>query len=159
MCFDGDEYQYETRVEVRNGERRFVKTYLPRHGMSRRRRYGFGGPYYPSRYYARPPSGRYTNRELVYLDRYPNVPLPQDFVRDLYRRSYSEYGYGTGYHVRARAAMPTRYSMVGFFYFPFPLIALPVALSPSHRPSSPLQLARMSNYTLRPSSPGVRLCS
>ena len=153
MCFDGgDEYEYETRVEIRNGERQLVNTYYPRYGMSRRRRYGFGGPYYPSRYYARPPSGRYTNREYAYLDRYPNVPLPQDFVRDVYPRQYSVHGYGTGYRVGARAAMPSRYSIVGFFHFPFPLIALLSAFSP-------LPLVHMRNYTLRPPSPGTRLCS
>ncbi|XP_014550846.1 hypothetical protein COCVIDRAFT_114404 [Bipolaris victoriae FI3] len=161
MCFDGngDEYEYETRVEVRNGERHLVNTYYPRHGMSRRRKYGFGGSYYPSRYYARPPPGHYTNREYAYLDRYPNVPLPQDFVRDVYPRSYSVHGYGMGYRIGARAAMPRRYSMVGFFHFPLPLIALPSAFSSSHRCFSPLPLVCMRHYKLRPSSPGARLCS
>lgn len=71
MCFD-DRDNYTTRVRVRNGVRYEEEYYEPGFGMSWRRRHGLGGSYYPSRYYARAPSGRYKGGTLVPSNRFSN---------------------------------------------------------------------------------------
>lgn len=45
------------------------RTY-PSHSMSWRRRWGLGGSYYPNRYYACPPSGRFVSSTLAPMRRY-----------------------------------------------------------------------------------------
>lgn len=127
MCFNAcDDYEYESRIEVRNGQRYYTTDYYPGLGMCRRRKYGFGGSYYPSRYYARPPSGRYTSSMIAqYGSGYSLAPVSQAFVRG-YPGYASGYAYGTGYHVGARAVMPVSAAMVSFSSF-LRLIALLVA--------------------------------
>jgi len=71
MCFD-DRDTYTTRVRVRDGVRYSEEYTEPRCAMSWRRRHGFGGSYYPSRYYSRPPTGRYVSGALVQSNRYSN---------------------------------------------------------------------------------------
>ncbi|RII21925.1 hypothetical protein CUC08_Gglean001095 [Alternaria sp. MG1] len=65
MCFSDDDYSYESRFEVRNGQRYYAEDYHPRFGMSRRRKYGLGGSYYPSRYYVGPPRGRHISNAVI----------------------------------------------------------------------------------------------
>ncbi|KAF2024117.1 hypothetical protein EK21DRAFT_79370 [Setomelanomma holmii] len=90
MCFDNRD-TYTTRTYVRNGARVSEQYTVPRHGMSWRRRYGLGGPYYPSRYYYRPPNDCYMSNALVQSHRYSGYSgYPQ-------RHSYPPYGGYPGY--------------------------------------------------------------
>jgi hypothetical protein len=152
MCFGDDEYSYQSKVEVRNGQRYYTEQYYPGYGMSRRRKYGFGGSYYPSRYYARPPTGRYVSSayphpsQYIHGGRYPRgvVPggssrgvaggysqtmVPRNFVGGGYPGPSSGYAYGTGYHVGAQQVMPVNSAMVSFHSFSSSPIALPCACS------------------------------
>jgi hypothetical protein len=89
MCFGDDGYRdsYETRVEIRNDRRYYTQEYCPGYGMSRRRKYGFGGSYYPSRYYARPPTGHCMSnayirpRQYIQSGRYPRGVVPGGYSR------------------------------------------------------------------------------
>jgi hypothetical protein len=81
MCFD-DHDTYTTRTYVANGSRYSSEYTRPRYGMSWRRRNGFGGSYYPSRYYNRRPSGRYMSTAMMQQNRYSG---------------YGGYGQGRGY--------------------------------------------------------------
>ena len=151
MCLFDDDYRdsYESRVEIRNGRQYYTQEYCPGYGMSRRRKYGFGGSYYPSRYYARAPTGRYMSsaythpRQYIQSGRYPRgvVPggysrgvvsggysqamVPRNFVRGGYPEYSSGYAYGTGYHVEAQQVMPVNSAMVSSRSFLSSPIALP----------------------------------
>ncbi|KAL6155373.1 hypothetical protein ACJBU6_06960 [Exserohilum turcicum] len=70
--------------------------------MSRRRRYGLGGAYYPSRYYAQPPAGRYSHHGTVY-------------PRGVLAGGFSGYAYGTGYHTGARSLVPVSSAMRTYY--------------------------------------------
>jgi hypothetical protein len=167
MCFSDDDYSYESRVEVRNGQRYYTEDYYPRSGMSRRRRYGLGGSYYPSRYYDGPPGGRYVSSAVTYPNRhsqygggYPRGVVPGGYSRGVAPGSYSQamaprgfvgggypgyssgYAYGTGYHVGARNVMPVNSAMVSLHSFLLAPIALPRAFPLPHRCLTPPSLAR-----------------
>jgi hypothetical protein len=140
MCFGNDDYRdsYETRVEIRNGRQYYTQEYHPGYGMSRRRKYGFGGSYYPSRYYARPPTGRYTSSaythpsQYIHSGRYPRGVVPGGYSRGAVSSGYSQamvprnyvgggypgyssgHAYGTGQHV-----VPVNSAMVSFRSFLF----------------------------------------
>lgn len=95
MCFDDDDREtYTTRVKIRNGHR-YTEEYVdPRRAMSLRRRLGLGGTYYPSRYYYRPPSGRYVSGAVVRSNRYSNYAGYPGYSN--YAPGYSNYGnYGS----------------------------------------------------------------
>ena len=170
MCFSDDDYSYEYRFEVRNGQRYYTEDYYPRSGMSRRRKYGLGGSYYPSRYYDGPPRGRYIcsvvtcpNRYSQSSGGYPRGVVPggysrgvvpagysqaivsREFVGGGYPRYSSGYAYGTGYYVGARNVMPVNSVMVSFYPSLFAPIALPCAFLLLHRRLTPPSLARMEH--------------
>jgi hypothetical protein len=171
MCFDDDDYSYESRLEVRNGQRYYTEDYYPRFGMSRRRRYGFGGSYYPSRYYDHAPRGRYMSRAVTYPNRYPQhgggyprgvvpggysrgvVPgghsqamVPRGFVGG----SYPGYpGYSSGYNVGARSVMPVNSAIVSSCLSFLAPIALVRACNLLHRCLTPPSLVRMMSSTSR----------
>lgn len=94
MCFDDDRETYTTRVKIRNGHR-YTEEYVdPRRAMSLRRRLGLGGTYYPSRYYYRPPSGRYVSGAVVRSNRYSKYAGYPGYSN--YAPGYSNYGnYGS----------------------------------------------------------------
>jgi hypothetical protein len=142
MCFTdyNDDYRdtYKTKVSIRNGERYVEESYHPHYGMSRRRRYGFGGSYYPSRYYASPPSrfpARFSQGGAclrgVVPGGYSRGVVPGGYDQRMIvggrvgPRGYSNGGfasgvaYGTGYHVGARAVMPVNAAIVSLLSFPF----------------------------------------
>jgi hypothetical protein len=147
MCFTDydDDYRdtYKTKVSIRNGERYVEETYHPHYGMSRRRRYDFGGSYYPARYYTSPPS-RFPAR-FSQSGAYPRGVVSGGYSRGVVPggydqrmivsggigpRGYSNGGfasgvaYGTGYHVGARAVMPVNAAMVSLFLFPLIVLRL-----------------------------------
>jgi hypothetical protein len=106
MCFDdGDRDNYTTRVTIRNGARYTEEYSDPRCGMSWRRRHGFGGSYYPSRYYSRPPSGRYMSGAMVPSNRYSNYAGYSGY--NSYAPGYSHYGAGGAY---PRGVVPGGYA-------------------------------------------------
>ncbi|CAO2647061.1 Nn.00g079830.m01.CDS01 [Neocucurbitaria sp. VM-36] len=150
MCFD-DRDTYTTSYYVRNGQRYYEEQTVPRFGMSRRRRYGLGGSYYPSRYYTRPPHGRHMGNALTVPARYPQYGgyprgvLPGGHSRAIVAGGYPRgampggfsYGYGQGsrYFPGARAIMPGGAAMVSLGSF----LSSPIALSllPLRTPPSP----------------------
>jgi hypothetical protein len=169
MCFGDDEYRdsYETRVEIRNGRQYYTQEYYPGYGMSRRRKYGFGGSYYPSRYYARQPTGRYMSSaythpsQYIHSGRYPRGVVPGGYSRGTVTGGYlqamaprnyvgggypgysSGSAYGTGYHVVAQEVVPVNSATVSFRSFFSSPIALPRACLLSHRRLTPPSLAHM----------------
>jgi hypothetical protein len=96
MCFDADRDNYTTRVTIRNGHRYTEEYTDPRHGMSWRRRFGLGGSYYPSRYYCRPPQGRYVSGAVVRQNRYSNYGGFSGYSS--HAPGYSHYGSGGAYY-------------------------------------------------------------
>jgi hypothetical protein len=145
MCL-GDEETYTTRTYVASGARYSEEYSKPRYGMSWRRRHGFGGSYYPSRYYTRPPNGRYMGSAVAYPNRYSgHWGYPGGTNDSQYNGYYSPYsshparysGYSSGYgryYAGARVAMPHHSAMVSssssFF---LSLIALPGTFPLVHR--------------------------
>ncbi|KAF2826631.1 hypothetical protein CC86DRAFT_322180 [Ophiobolus disseminans] len=108
MCFD-DRDAYTTKVNVRNGTRYSEEYSEPRCAMSWRRRHGLGGSYYPSRYYARAPTGRYMGGALVQSNGYANYAgYPQ---RHSYPPDYSHYGNMGNY---PRGVVPGGYAGYGY---------------------------------------------
>lgn len=144
MCLNDDEHSYETRTEIRNGRTYYTRYHRPHFGMSLRRRYGFGGPYYPSRYYDRPPTGgryitafahpnRYSQqvghpRSIlrgghswgVVSGGYSQAIVPRGYVGGGHPEYSSGYGYEAGYQVGGHSVMPTNAAMVSLFFPLFP---------------------------------------
>lgn len=168
MCFNDDDYSYESRVEVRNGQRYYTEDYYPRFGMSRRRRYGLGGSYYPSRYYDQAPRGRYMSRAVTYPNLYSQysggypsgvVPgsysrgvipgghsqamVPRGFIGGVHPGHSSAYTYGTGYHGGARNVVPFNPAMVSSRLSFVAPIAFVCDFPLLHRCLAPPSLARM----------------
>lgn len=109
MCFD-DRDTYTSRTYVRNGAR-FEEEYTrPRHGISWRRKHGFGGSYYPSRYYARRPTGRFITNASMQPYGYSGY---SSYPRAVMGGGYA--GYSSGYNryfADNRVAMPRHAAMV-----------------------------------------------
>lgn len=158
MCFD-DYDTYTSKTYIRNGQRYYEERTVPR-TVSWRRRFGLGGAYYPSRYYSRPPAGRYIGGALSQhgrygaYDAYPRGVVPGGYSRGVisgtharpviaggYHQGFfpgtysSGYAYGTGYHVGARSVMPANAAMVSFRSFLACPIALPSCLPLLHTAS------------------------
>lgn len=109
MCFD-DRDTYKIRTYVRNGAR-FEEEYTrPRHGMSWRRKYGFGGSYYPSRYYSRRPTGHFITNVLVPPYGHPGYRSYPPRIMGGGHAGYSS-GYGR-YFADNRVAMPRHAAVV-----------------------------------------------
>jgi hypothetical protein len=120
MCFD-DRDTYTTRAYVADGARYSEEYTLPRNGRSWRRKHGLGGSYYPSRYYSRPPSGRYMSNALTYQNRYSGYETYPA------RHSYPPQGYSQ-YNNYPRAAVPGAYAgcSSGYGrYYPDNYVAMP----------------------------------
>ncbi|OAL04484.1 hypothetical protein IQ06DRAFT_98085 [Phaeosphaeriaceae sp. SRC1lsM3a] len=116
MCFD-DRDTYKIRTYVRNGAR-FEEEYTrPRHGMSWRRKYGFGGSYYPSRYYSRRPTGHFITNVLVPPYGHPGYRSYPPRIMGGGHAGYSS-GYGR-YFADNRVAMP-RHAAVRSYYSTVP---------------------------------------
>jgi hypothetical protein len=169
MCLD-DKDTYTTRAYVSNGARYSEEYTKPRHRRSWRRRNGFGGSYYPSRYYSRPPSGRYMssaltqNRYSAYGPRphrhsYPPRGYPQynGYSRAVVPGGHAGYSSGYGrYYPDNRVAMPHHAAVVSPRSFLFLPIALPSCLL-FCTPPSPLPLARVRYRSLpAPLAPSPR---
>ncbi|KAF1829225.1 hypothetical protein BDW02DRAFT_177506 [Decorospora gaudefroyi] len=109
--------------------------------MSRRRRFGFGGSYYPSRYYAGPPARRYVGGPVAYPARYSRYGggyaggvVPGGYSRGVVPGGYSQamvpgsfggvrhsgysygYAYVPGYLTGARQLMPLHSGAVSFHF-------------------------------------------
>jgi hypothetical protein len=110
MCVD-DGDAYTTRVRVRNGVRYSEEYVVPRYGMSWRRRHGFGGSYYPSRYYSRPPTSRDLGGVLVQSNRHSTDT--RHARHNNYPPCYSHYG-NTSKH--PRGVVPAGYAGYGYGY-------------------------------------------
>jgi hypothetical protein len=154
MCFD-DRDTYTTRTYVTNGTRYSEEYTHPQHSRSWRRKHGLGGSYYPSRYYSRPPSGRYISSALAHQNRYSNYgTYPQrhsypphgysrynSYPRAVAPGAYAGYSSGYGrYHADNRVAMPRHAAVVS----PRSFLLSPIVL-PSYLlfPPPPSSLARM----------------
>jgi hypothetical protein len=146
MCLDGRD-TYTTRAYVSNGARYSEEYIRPRHNRSWRRKNGLGGSYYPSRYYIRPPTGRYMSsvltqnryssygarphrhsyppRGYAQYDGYPQAVVPGRYV------GYSS-GYGR-YYPDDRVAMPRHAAVVSLRTFLFSPIVYPRTFSFAHR--------------------------
>lgn len=168
MCFSDDDYSYESRFEVRNGRRYYAEDYHPRFGMSRRRKYGLGGSYYPSRYYVGPPRGRHISNAVIRPNsysqsgggyplgvvpggysrsvpgRYSQTMVPRGLAGCGYPGYSSGYANGTGYHVGTRDVLAVNSAIVSCSPSLFAPIALPCAFPLPHRCLTPLSLARMT---------------
>ncbi|KAH7071170.1 hypothetical protein BKA63DRAFT_474690 [Paraphoma chrysanthemicola] len=122
MCFDNRD-TYTTRTYVANGTRVSEACTIPRHGMTWRRRHGLGGSYYPSRYYSRPPRGRYMSNALVHSNRYSG------YSGHPHRHGYPPYGNGySGYNNYPRGVVPggyTAHSSGYGRYYPGASVAMP----------------------------------
>lgn len=150
MCFD-DDYRdtYKTRVYIRNGRKHYTEEKLPRQAISWRRRFGFGGSYYPSRYYAQPPAGRYVRAVMrpswypqygsrgghgryhrdVVMGGYPRGVvqghgsrgmIAGGFPNSVMPGGYSNgFRHGAGHQIGARALMPPNSALVSARSFLF----------------------------------------
>lgn len=168
MCFD-DRDTYRTRTYVANGASRVSEEYtVPRCGMSWRRRHGFGGSYYPSRYYSRPPHGRYMSNALVHSNRYsgnsgyphrhsyppygagyPGYPGYNGYPRGVVPGGYMGYSSGYGrYNPGASVAMPRHAAVVSLRSFLPSPIPLPSCLPLPHRLPHPHWLAWLVEIVL-----------
>ncbi|KAH7067940.1 hypothetical protein FB567DRAFT_457636 [Paraphoma chrysanthemicola] len=123
MCFD-DRDTYTTRTYVANGARVSESYTVPRHGMTWRRRHGLGGSYYPSRYYTRPPRGRYMSNALVQSNRYSGY---SGYTGHAHRHSYPPSGSGySGYNNYPQGvAGYTAHSSGYGRYYPGASVAMP----------------------------------
>jgi hypothetical protein len=172
MCLD-DRDTYTTRTYVSNGARYSEEYTRPRHNRSWRRRNGLGGSYYPSRYYARPPTGRYMSSALVqnrhssygarpHRHSYPMHGYSQynGYPQAMVSGAYAGYSSGYGrYYPDNRVAMPRHAALVSPRSFLFSPTALPSCLL-FCTPPSPLSLVRVRYRSLSaPLSPSPRQSS
>jgi hypothetical protein len=136
MCFD-DRETYTTRTYIANGARYSEEYTQPRPSRSWRRRYGLGGSYYPSRYYSRPPSGRYPSSALTqhnHYSSYDTYPQRHSYPRAVVSGAYTRYTSGHGrYYPDNRVAMPRHAAVVSLRSFLLSPIVLPSRLLRSHR--------------------------
>jgi hypothetical protein len=138
MCFD-DEKTYTTKTYIANGHRYSSEYTRP----SWRRRHGFGGRYYPARYYDERPSGRYLDGDMAYSNRHSNCAGPQGGRYGRYAQG-GRYGGYPQHGNYARGVMPGGYAAYGADYgrnYPGAQIEMPhQAVSVSFALSSSLRL-------------------
>lgn len=108
MCFDdGDDDDddnrstYQAKVETRNSHRCHHHQALLHRGMSLRRRYGFGGSYYPGRYYSSPPTGPRLEPAVRSNTRSQQRGYPSGVVAGGFQR-----GVAPGLPLQSQAMMP-----------------------------------------------------
>lgn len=132
-CLDSCD-NHTSRVYVESKRNMSWGSSRPRHAVSWRRRYGLGGPYYPSRYYTSPPpcgqlvaAAQYSHypRGLAYAAHprpvlaggiYPQCLPPQSRSY----ASYASYPRRARYHTGGRAIVPASAVMVSLHSFLFP---------------------------------------